>query len=225
MRACKVDANQAAIVKALREYGCSVTHLHRVGDGCPDLLVGINLRTGLAEVVRFMIVGSHYRSPLNHSDAQLDQAKAGLDRLYLALRAAPDAVAPDVGPNAADPAVQRFHAAMQDDFNTPEAFAVLFDLANQSNAAADPAVKTERAGLLKGLGAILGLLQQDPAAYLKSGGSEGGGGDAEIDALVAARIAARKAKDFKESDRLRDELKARGILLEDGPGGTTWRRG
>ena len=86
---------------------------------------------------------------------------------------------------------------MQDDFNTPEAFAVLFDLANQSNAAADPVVKTERAGVLKGLGAILGLLQQDPAAYLKSGGSEGGGDDAEIDALVAARIAAAQGQGFQ----------------------------
>jgi cysteinyl-tRNA synthetase len=178
-----------------------------------------------AEVVRFMIVGSHYRSPLNHSDAQLDQAKAGLDRLYLALRAAPGVPVPDVGPGSGDPAVQRFHAAMQDDFNTPEAFAVLFDLANQSNAAKDPALKAERAGVLKGLGGILGLLQQDPEAYLKTGGSGGGSDDAEIDALVAARIAARKAKDFKESDRIRDLLKARGILLEDGPGGTTWRRG
>jgi cysteinyl-tRNA synthetase len=183
-----------------------------------------------AEVVRFMIVGSHYRSPLNHSDAQLDQAKAGLDRLYLALRGATAGTpgadgARRVGPDGADPAVRRFHAAMQDDFNTPEAFAVLFDLANQANAAKDPAVRTERAGLLKGLGAILGLLQQDPEAYLKSGGTAGGADDAEIDALVAARIAARKAKDFKESDRIRDALKARGILLEDGPGGTTWRRG
>jgi len=175
-----------------------------------------------AEVVRFMIVGSHYRSPLNHSAAQLDQAKAGLDRLYLALRAAPGVAA---AAPAADPAVQRFHAAMQDDFNTPEAFAVLFELANQSNAAKDAAVKRERAGVLKALGAVLGLLQQDPEAYLKSGGSAAGDDDAEIDALVAARIAARQARDFKESDRLRDELKARGVLLEDSPSGTTWRRG
>jgi cysteinyl-tRNA synthetase len=178
-----------------------------------------------AEVVRFMIVGSHYRSPLNHSDAQLDQAKAGLDRLYLALRSVPEVIAAEVGPGSSEPAVQRFHAAMQDDFNSPEAFAVLFELANQANAASDLATKRSRLGLLKGLGAILGLLQQDPETYLKSGGSEGGSDDAEIDALVAARIAARKAKDFKESDRIRDELKARGIQLEDGPGGTTWRRG
>jgi len=175
------------------------------------------------EVVRFMIAGSHYRSPLNHSDAQLDQAKAGLDRLYLALRASPEAVAATPG---ADPAVQRFHAAMQDDFNTPEAFAVLFDLANQLNAAQDPTVKAERAGVLKGLGAILGLLQQDPEVYLKGGGAAAGGPtDAEVDALVAARIAARRNKDFRESDRIRDLLKAQGVVLEDGLGGTTWRRG
>ena len=181
------------------------------------------LATYAAEVVRFMIVGSHYRSPLNHSDAQLDQAKAGLDRLYLALRSAPDAVA---ATPADDPAVKRFHAVMQDDFNTPEAFAVLFELATEINTAKDPATKRARAGVLKGLGAILGLLQQDPEVYLKTGGSAtGGSSDAEIDALIAARIAARKAKDFKESDRIRDLLKAQGVVLEDSPTGTTWRRG
>jgi cysteinyl-tRNA synthetase len=177
-----------------------------------------------AEVVRFMIVGSHYRSPLNHSDQQLDQAKAGLDRLYLALRSAPEAQA---ATPTDDPAVKRFHAAMQDDFNSPEAIAVLFELATEINSAKDAATKRSRAGVLKGLGAILGLLQQDPDAYLKGGAGTpaGGSADAEIDALVAARIAAKKSKDFKEADRIRDLLKAQGVVLEDGPSGTTWRRG
>jgi cysteinyl-tRNA synthetase len=180
------------------------------------------------EVVRFMIVRSHYRSPLNHSDAALDEAKAGLDRLYIALRGGvdPDAAARvDLGPGSSDPAVRRFHAAMQEDFNTSDAIAVLFELANEANAATDDATKRAKRALLGGLGGILGLLQQDPEAYLKGGAAAGGPSDAEVEALIARRLAARKAKDWKESDRIRDLLKAQGVVLEDGPGGTTWRRG
>jgi cysteinyl-tRNA synthetase len=185
------------------------------------------LRTVLAryagEVVRFMIINSHYRSPLNYSDAQLDQARAGLERLYLALRSATPTLDPA---DLAGPEATRFHAAMQDDFNTPMAVAVLFEVASGINKAADAAQRDRQAGLLRHLGGVLGLVQADPVAFLKGGPATAGGlSDADIDALVAARVAARQAKDFKESDRIRDLLKDAGIQLEDTAGKTSWRRG
>lgn len=174
------------------------------------------------EVVRYFILSSHYRSPLNYSDAQLDAAKAALDRLYLVLRDVPAAeTVPD------DNYTAQFHAAMQDDFNTPVAMAVLFDLARDANRLKDNGEHTQAAArvaqLLK-LGGILGLLQQSPADYLRGSGASSD--DAEIEQLITARNAARKARDFAEADRLRDELSNRGVVLEDKPGGVTeWRRG
>ena len=183
-----------------------------------------------AEVVRFFILRGHYRSPLNYSDVQLQDAKNSLDRLYRALRGkAAKLVAIDW--NDADAGV--FKGAMDDDFNTPEAIAVLFKLADKVFAG------SAKADLLFTLAGVLGLLQRDPEEYLTkfvdayiTGVSATGEVGAittniqhEIDNLVKQRTAARKAKDFKESDRIRDLLADKKIILEDGPDGTTWRRG
>ncbi len=169
------------------------------------------------EVVRFFIVRAHYRSPLNYSDHHLDDAKQALTRLYTALKGS-DAHPAEVDWN--DPHAARFRAAMDDDINTPEACAVLFDLANEANRTQSPAA----ASLLKSLAGVLGLLERAPSAFLQAVPGDGESDARRIEALIARRAAARKARNFAESDRIRDELLAAGIVLEDGPGGTTWRR-
>jgi cysteinyl-tRNA synthetase len=169
-----------------------------------------------AEVVRFFIVRAHYRSPLNYSDQHLDDAKSALSRLYTALKAVSASTTP-VDWN--DPYASRFREAMNDDFNTPEAVAVLFDLATEVNRDKSP----NAAGLLKSLGALLGLIQRDPNDFLR-GDLPAGWTVIRIEQSIAARSAAKKAKNFGESDRIRNELLAAGIMLEDGPKGTTWRR-
>jgi len=167
-----------------------------------------------AEVVRFFILRAHYRSPLNYSDKHLDDAKQALTRLYTALRGA-DVVA-KVDETAAT--YEAFKAAMDDDFNTPEAVAVLFDLANTFNKSGDLAAASQ----LKGLANILGLLERSPEVFMQ-GGSTDGLDVSAIEAKITARVEAKKAKDFAEADRIRQELSAQGIVLEDGPHGTTWR--
>ncbi|MDO4906425.1 cysteine--tRNA ligase [Neisseria sp.] len=171
------------------------------------------------EVVRFFILRAHYRSPLNYSDAHLDDAKGALTRLYTALKNTPPAEVA-VREDSND-YTRRFYAAMNDDFGTVEAMAVLFELAgevNKTNSA-------ELAGCLKALAGIIGLLQRDPQAFLQGGGVSDGLSNADIDALIEQRKQAREAKNWAESDRIRDLLNAENIILEDGAGGTTWRRG
>jgi len=174
------------------------------------------------EVVRYFILGSHYRSPLDYSDENLQGAKSALTRLYLALK---DLPAADEG-GAAAAYEQKFQAGMDDDFNTPGAFAVLFELARDINKLREDdnaAAAAPLAAALRRMGGILGLLQSDPQAFLR-GGADGGLSDAQIEALIVRRAEARKNRNWAESDRLRDELKAQGVILEDTAGQTSWRR-
>ena len=181
-----------------------------------------------AEVVRFFILRAHYRSPLNYSDQHLDDAKLALTRLYTALRAY-DAIDAEI--DWQKPQAARFKLAMDDDFNTPEAMAVLFDLTNEVNKTKS----LELASLLKNLGNVLGLLQRDASEFLQgiiqttsiqleSGEANKIIDSNAIDIKILARIAAKKAKNFAEADRIRKELAEFGVVLEDTPQGTTWRR-
>ena len=168
-----------------------------------------------AEVVRFFILRAHYRSPLNYSDAHLDDAKAALTRLYTALRDL--AVPKGISVDWAEAHAQRFKGAMDDDFGTPEAVAQLHQLANEAFQGSEAAARQ-----LKALGGVLGLLQRDPDQFLK--GRAAGVSEAWIEERIAARQAARKARNYREADDIREELLARGIVLEDKGGITTWRR-
>ena len=174
------------------------------------------------EEVRYFILTSQYRSPLNYDEERLENARAALTRFYTALRGLPDAE-----PKGAEEFEQVFHAAMQDDFNTPEALAAMFELVREINRVrqAAPDVAAGLAAALRRMGDALGILQQEPEAYLRGGADDDGMSDSEIDALIEKRQQAKQDKDWAEADRIRDELQGAGIVLEDGPGGTTWRRG
>jgi cysteinyl-tRNA synthetase len=163
-----------------------------------------------AEVVRFFILRAHYRSPLNYSDAHLEDAKASLTRLYTALKDQKGKVEIDWN----EPNARRFKEAMDDDFGTPEAVSVLFDLATAANSGDASSAKQ-----LRSLGGLLGILQRDAAQFL-----QGGEADGWVTERIAAREAARGRKDFKAADDIRKELLDKGIVLEDKGGRTTWRR-
>jgi cysteinyl-tRNA synthetase len=174
------------------------------------------------EVLRFFLLSSHYRGPINYSPVQLAQADETLLGLYRALKDSEPS-----GPADAQ-ALAVFRSAMEDDFNTPEAFAVMQGVArelNQAKAAGNRVKMAASAATLRAMGALLGVLQQDPDTYLKRSAGDKSMSDADVEVLLAARQAARKAKNFAESDRIRQQLTAAGILLEDKPGGATqWRR-
>ena len=177
------------------------------------------LRQYDAEVLRFFILRAHYRSPLNYSDAHLDDARHALSRLYTALKAVPAAAATAIDWN--EPHAQRFAAAMNDDFNTPEACAVLFDLAAEVNRSRS----AQAASQLRALAGLLGLLGREPQDFLQAAPARGTEVSGEaIETLIGERTAAKKRHDFAEADRIRAELLAAGIILEDGAKGTSWRR-
>ena len=193
----------------------------RVGDEKMSKSLGNfwTIRDALAkydgEVLRLFLVRSHYRSQVSFGEEHVGEARAGLTRLYTALRDAPPAAG---GVEWSEPHAQRFGEAMDDDFNSAEAVGVLFELASEVNRTRS----SELARQLKALGGLLGLLQREPLEFLRGG--EGEDDTVRIEALIAERAAAKKARNFAEADRIRAELAAQGIVLEDSASGTTWRR-
>ena len=169
------------------------------------------------EAVRFFMLRTHYRSPFNFSDTVLEEARIALRRLYNALQAAGSPAAGAI--DWAEPHAAAFKVAMDDDFNTPAALAVLFELAGQANRG-----RAEAAGLLRSLGDVLGILHSEPQTYLQAAQTEGGDLVTQIEARIQARAAAKAGRDFASADRIRDELAAQGIVLKDSPQGTTWVR-
>lgn len=172
------------------------------------------------EVVRYLLVSSHYRSPINYSEDSLKEAKGALDRFYTALRGLPELPA-----QGGESFVTRFGEAMDDDFNSPEACAVMFEMVREINRLRDTDLQAAAAlaARLKDLAGVLGVLQMDPNAFLQAGAA-GKVDAAQVEALIAARLQARADKNWVESDRIRDQLTAMGVVLEDGKGGTTWRQ-
>src|SRR5690554_1598423 len=172
------------------------------------------------EVVRYLLVSSHYRSPINYSEDSLKEARGALERFYLALKGLPQ----DVAAAGDESFAGRFAAAMNDDFNTPEACAVLFDMVREINRlkGTDTNAAAALAARLRELASVLGVLQLEADEFLLAGGADKLAA-ADIEAMIALRLAAREAKDWAESDRIRDELAEQGVILEDSKGVTTWR--
>ncbi len=191
-----------------------------------------------AEEVRYFILTSQYRSPLNYDAEHLDNARSALTRFYTALRGLPE-----VTSAGAERYRECFNAAMDDDFNTPEALAAMFDLTREINRTRnqDEVAAAALAAELKSMGSVLGILQSDPETYLKGSVVTASANfvgtasvtatatvsysDARIEELILERVQAKKEKNWDEADRIRDQLQAANILLEDGPDGTSWRRG
>jgi cysteinyl-tRNA synthetase len=174
------------------------------------------------EVVRFFMLRAHYRSPINYSDSQLEEARTGLVRLYTAINTNEQHASKNLEPVAKW--VKRFGEAMNDDFNTPEAIASLFDLASEINRASNANTKQELSQTLKHLAGMIGLLQRSPNEFLQSGTPHTGMSPAQIEEQIAARHAAKLTKNFKEADAIRERLLNDGVVLEDKPSGTVWRR-
>jgi cysteinyl-tRNA synthetase len=195
------------------------------------------LKNHRAEVVRYFVLSRHYRSPLNYTEEDLVQTRAALDRLYTAFRGVTADGKPD------EDVLERFRQVMDDDFNTAEGLAAMQECAsalNKAKTAGDAGRSTALAAALLEMGAVTGLLREDPESWFKRAdakdGSRDGGGqlgaeagaglaDEEIESLILARKEARESKNWAEADRIRDELAQAGVILEDGSGGTTWRRG
>ncbi|WP_272694076.1 cysteine--tRNA ligase [Providencia sp. PROV036] len=176
-----------------------------------------------AETVRYFLLSGHYRSQLNYTEENLKQARTALERMYTALRGTDKSAVPAGG----DEFKARFIEAMNDDFNTPEAYSVLFDMVREVNRlkSEDMSAANAMAAQLRELAGVLGLLEQDPESFLKGGAqTEGDVEVAKIEALIQQRLDARQNKDWAQADAARDELTAMGIVLEDGAQGTTWRR-
>ncbi len=181
------------------------------------------LKSHDAEVVRHLLIASHYRSPINYSEESLQQSFKALERIYLCLKGLDIASAKSLTNSRFE---KSFQAAMDDDFNTPEAFSVLFEMVTEINKLkdSDPEQAGQLGALLVRLGGVLGLLQADPESFLKGSSGDGEEDDAVIDELVAARDQARADKDWARADDIRDRLEAMKIIVEDGAGGSTWRR-
>jgi len=179
------------------------------------------LKTIPGEAIRYALLSAHYRKPLNWTEAGLQRAKHALDRLYLTLSKLP-------GPNQADagtPAPKLVRKALLDDLNTPKAQAALFDLARQANSSGDEQERATFKRELLAAGALLGLFQSDPASWLTTSSGDAEVDKVEIERLLDLRRSARDAKDFETADRIRDQLEAEGVILEDGPETTRWRLG
>jgi cysteinyl-tRNA synthetase len=198
----------------------------RVGEDKMSKSLGnfLTIREALAqydgEVLRFFLARSHYRSQISFSPRMIEETRASLTRLYTALRAAPAASAPV---DWDEPHARRFAEAMDDDFNTPQAVSVLFEMAAELNRSPTPSLAAQ----MRALGGLLGLLQREPDEFLKGGpvgGQAAALGDAVIAQQIEARTAAKARRDYPEADRIRQHLLEQGVVLEDGPAGTAWRR-
>jgi cysteinyl-tRNA synthetase len=183
------------------------------------------LRQHHPEVVRYLLLSSHYRSAINYSAQSLQTAHAALSRFYASLRDFGEVRPASQDALAASPYVARFIEAMDEDFNTPVALAAMYELVRELNAAArgDAPRATALAAELKALGRVLGILQEDPLSF-RRGGETGAADEAEIDALVAERLEARRRKDFGRADEIRALLARRGVVIEDTREGSVWRR-
>lgn len=175
------------------------------------------------EVVRYLLISSHYRSPINYSEYNLIEARAGLERFYSALRPYAQVPALDVDELVDSDYYRVFVESMNDDFNTRLALAALYDLVRELNSTQDESQQMRLAGELKAMGGILGILQENPEAFLQAGSSDTISAD-EVEALIEERLTAKREKNFARADEIRDQLQAQGVVLEDSPKGTLWRR-